>query len=90
MQRNLDELGRVVIPKEMRKELNIEGGDPINIELQNNKVIITKPDAVDYKAIVEKIREIINKPWVLADYEIGEEIHKYKKEILSIIDKELK
>lgn len=59
MIRELDKLGRVVIPKEMRKELNIEGGDPINIELQNNKVIITKPDAVDYKAIVEEATKFI-------------------------------
>jgi AbrB family looped-hinge helix DNA binding protein len=54
MQRNLDELGRIVIPKEMRKKLNIENGDPVNIECTGNEVIITKPDTVDYKAIVEE------------------------------------
>ena len=83
MQRNLDELGRVVIPKEMRKELNIEGGDPINIELQNNKLIITKPDAVDYKAIVEEAIEYVNNLSSKGrDCEIYWDI---KKEILNIL-----
>lgn len=54
MKRKIDELGRLVIPKEMRKELGIKDNDQINIECIGNKVIITKPDAVDYKARVEK------------------------------------
>ena len=31
--RRVDELGRVVIPKEMRKQLNIEERDPIEISM---------------------------------------------------------
>ena len=57
MNRNIDTLGRIVIPKEMRKQLNIKENDPLNIELQDNKIIITKPDTVDYKAIVDKAIE---------------------------------
>ena len=57
MNRNIDTLGRIVIPKEMRKQLDIKENDPLNIELQDNKIIITKPDTVDYKAIVDKATE---------------------------------
>ena len=57
MNRNIDTLGRIVIPKEMRKQLYIKENDPLNIELQDNKIIITKPDTVDYKAIVDKAIE---------------------------------
>ena len=57
MNRNIDTLGRIVIPKEMRKQLDIKENDPLNIELQDNKIIITKPDTVDYKAIVDKAIE---------------------------------
>ena len=57
MNRNIDTLGRIVIPKEMRKQLDIKENDPLNIELQDNKIIITKHDTVDYKAIVDKAIE---------------------------------
>lgn len=40
--RNLDELGRVVIPKEIRKKLNIEQKDPIEIYLDGNSIILKK------------------------------------------------
>ena len=34
--RNLDELGRIVIPKEIRKKLGIEQKDPIEIFIDGN------------------------------------------------------
>lgn len=60
MNRNIDTLGRIVIPKEMRKQLDIKENDPLNIELQDNKIIITKPDTVDYKEMVEKARKYLD------------------------------
>lgn len=40
--RRLDNLGRVVIPKEMRKLLNVEEKDFVRIIKQNNSIIIKK------------------------------------------------
>lgn len=40
--RKLDELGRVVIPKEIRNKLDIEEKDPIEIYLEGNSVILKK------------------------------------------------
>ena len=40
--RNLDELGRLVIPKEIRTRLNIQSSDPIDISVDGNKIILTK------------------------------------------------
>ena len=40
--RNVDELGRIVIPKEMRKMMNIENSDPVEIYAEGNKIILTK------------------------------------------------
>lgn len=40
--RNLDNLGRVVIPKEMRKQLLIKEGDPVEIVKVDNTVIIKR------------------------------------------------
>ncbi|MVX66314.1 AbrB/MazE/SpoVT family DNA-binding domain-containing protein [Clostridium chromiireducens] len=40
--RNVDPLGRVVIPKEMRKILDINEGDPIEIIKVNNDIVLRK------------------------------------------------
>lgn len=40
--RNIDELGRIVIPKEIRKRLNIAEGDPIEIFVDGTSVILEK------------------------------------------------
>lgn len=41
--RQIDNLGRVVIPKDLRLELGIDCGDKIAFETEGNKIIITKP-----------------------------------------------
>ena len=40
--RNVDELGRIVVPKEMRTKLDIKNGDPVDISIDGDKVIIRK------------------------------------------------
>ncbi|MGM1047631.1 MAG: AbrB/MazE/SpoVT family DNA-binding domain-containing protein [Bacillota bacterium] len=40
--RHLDELGRVVIPKELRRTLGIANGDPVEIYTEGDKIIINK------------------------------------------------
>lgn len=52
--RKIDELGRIVIPKEMRYKLGIRNGEPLNLFIENNNLIITK-----YSEI-ESISEISN------------------------------
>ena len=42
MSRKVDELGRVVIPKELRRSLGIEEGDLIEISLKGHDVILRK------------------------------------------------
>ena len=38
--RRFDTLGRIVVPKELRKALNIKEGDPIEISAQGRKIIL--------------------------------------------------
>ncbi|MBO5879681.1 MAG: AbrB/MazE/SpoVT family DNA-binding domain-containing protein [Clostridia bacterium] len=40
--RNIDELGRLVIPKEMRKTLEIQCNDPVEISVDGDSIILTK------------------------------------------------
>lgn len=54
MKRKIDELGRLVIPAEMRKQLNINSGDSVNIEVVDNKVVVTSSNEIDYKQKVDE------------------------------------
>lgn len=40
--RNIDELGRIVVPKELRKQLGIANTDPVEIYMEEDKIIIKK------------------------------------------------
>ena len=40
--RNIDEVGRIVIPKEMRTNMNMSSSDPIEIYVEGDKIILTK------------------------------------------------
>ncbi len=40
--RNIDELGRVVVPKEMRKMLGINNSDPVEIFAEEDSIILKK------------------------------------------------
>lgn len=40
--RHIDDLGRVVIPKEIRRTLRIREGDPFEIFIENNAVVFQK------------------------------------------------
>ena len=40
--RNIDELGRIVIPKEMRRKMDISNNDPVEIFVEDDKIILVK------------------------------------------------
>ncbi len=42
--RKVDELGRIVLPKELRRTLDIEPKDPLEIYVDGNKIILKKYD----------------------------------------------
>lgn len=52
--RKIDELGRIVIPKEIRNSLDINSYDLIEINIENNNIVLSK-----YKAINEFIAPIV-------------------------------
>ena len=40
--RHIDELGRIVVPKEIRKKLGIANTDPVEIFTEGDRIILTK------------------------------------------------
>ena len=40
--RNIDEMGRLVIPKEMRRKMDIETGDEIEFFIEGDRIVLRK------------------------------------------------
>lgn len=47
MRRYIDSLGRIVIPVEMRRTLEVSEGDPVDFKLVDDKIIISNPNRQD-------------------------------------------
>ncbi len=60
--RNIDELGRIVVPKEIRKKLGIENTDPVEIYVEGDKIILTKyQPACHFCGATENVTEFKSK-----------------------------
>jgi transcriptional pleiotropic regulator of transition state genes len=55
--RKIDELGRIVIPKELRRTLGIAEKNPIEIFVEDEKIILQKYQSYDACAITSDISE---------------------------------
>ena len=59
--RKIDELGRIVIPKEMRNALGIETDDEVAFELKGNKIILTFDKVLTAEDRINKALELLEK-----------------------------
>ena len=50
--RRIDELGRVVIPKEIRRTMRLREGEEMEIFVDENSLILKKYSCVDRKSVV--------------------------------------
>ena len=57
MDRHIDDLGRIVIPKEMRDSLNIRPGDIITMQIEDDKLILTKKGLSKSEKALKYIRD---------------------------------
>ena len=75
--RRIDDLGRIVIPKEIRLRLKIEEGDPLDLNLNGETVVVKKhyDDRLDELqnniALLEDV-ELRDKLWKVFDSHIQE------------------
>lgn len=56
--RRVDDLGRIVIPKEVRRQLGISEGTPMKLSVEEGKLIFQKYNTSEY--IADRIRELRN------------------------------
>ncbi len=58
--RRIDELGRIVLPKEIRRNLGIREGENLEIFVEEDKVILKKYSKIkDYKETIHKIGNLV-------------------------------
>lgn len=57
--RKVDELGRIVIPIEIRRHMGVESGDPIDISYNDGKVVSSKYKSMDKQQLLLNIQRAI-------------------------------
>ena len=57
--RRIDELGRIVIPKDLRKQLGIQEGDLLEMNFENEKIVIEKFEETTVKDIVSSLWDCV-------------------------------
>ena len=61
MTRRIDELGRLVIPKEIRNNLKIKDNDQIEITVIDNKIVLNKFEYLNKDRIINLIINVLRK-----------------------------
>lgn len=87
--RRIDELGRIVIPKEIRKNLRIKDGENIEILIENDNVILKKFSELDKvseisQILVDTMNVFLKKNIIITDSDMFNFVSgKYKNEIIN-------
>lgn len=84
--RRIDDLGRVVIPKEIRRNCSIREGDPLEIFLQDDGVVFKKYNPDYRKELTNTLQDAAD---YYDDYEddraIAEQLRKIAQEIDALL-----
>ena len=77
--RRIDDLGRIVIPKEIRRRLNIRDGDPLELYLDGEAVVFKKYDYLENarQAVENTLQRIDN------DYDLPQSLSRSVRDKLN-------
>ena len=81
MVRRTDDLGRICIPKEIRKMVHTQEGDPFEIFIENENIILKPYNPIGEQKIIRKMIEVIDELDVLNEYELKHEVEQLLKKI---------
>ncbi len=76
----MDDLGRICIPREMRKMAHVEEGDPFEIFIQDETIILKLYNPDDRK-IERKMIEVMDELNLLDEYGLEHEVEQLWKKI---------
>lgn len=84
--RRVDDLGRIVIPKEIRRTLGITDGTPMELFTEGKKLIIQKyiPE-MDFKQSIDDLREVFYETEEFFDVETANKIEGHIKALTEIL-----
>ena len=83
--RRVDELGRVVIPREIRRALRIHDGDPLEMYRDGMNLVLRKYEPEDITESVETLKEYLNNPEIDEIFNLREQ-----KAFQTLLDKILR
>lgn len=75
--RRIDDLGRVVIPRDIREKLNINIGDALELSIEDNKVVFER-----YLPAVDLENNILRLIQTITDYE---ELTEKELQVISLL-----
>jgi len=84
--RRIDDLGRVVIPKEIRRTMRIHDGDPFELFIDGNKVCFQKYDTTEQPE--EMVQDLINLIKEGFDIKCSKEVLLKLNEVIDILKSE--
>lgn len=79
--RRMDDLGRICIPKEIRKMAHVQEGDPFEIFIENETIILKLYNPMSEQKILRKMVEVMNELNILNEYELEHEVDQLLKKI---------
>lgn len=88
--RRIDELGRIVLPKEIRRNLGIRDGENLEIFVEDDKILLQKYSKMkDFKEIIKNICDCVN---IVYNHKIivtDRDKVVYTNDDISLVDKDL-
>jgi transcriptional pleiotropic regulator of transition state genes len=85
--RKIDELGRIVLPIEMRRTLGIQEKDPLEIFVDGSMIILKKyvPEHLNARKNKKYICAVCKKEIPIADIESGDAVEKSGHKLIEVI-----
>ena len=78
--RYMDDLGRICVPKEMRKMANVKEGDPFEIFVGDQTILFKLYDP-EHQKIERKLCEVMDELNILCEYDLQKEVEQLLEKI---------
>ena len=79
--RRIDDLGRVVIPKEIRRNLHLKEGDPLELFIENGNVVFHKYSFFNIEDYPKKLERILSGVMDKKDWALYDDYHQITKNL---------
>lgn len=87
MTRSVDSLGRIVLPKEIRRTLGINHGDPVEFFVDGDSIILRKYNTVgDLEQLIDNVEKTISAKDAIASPAMIDALLAKTKEMRAIIN----